>query len=61
MCDDKNYSLVDEFLRIRVIMDVEEANVDDIEAALIESGEIPMPGQMFESFYENTGRVDDDY
>lgn len=54
--DDKTYAFVDEFLRIRVIMDLQESRIDDIESELMENGELLMPGDAFGLLYENTGR-----
>lgn len=56
--DDSTYSVVDEFLRIRVVMDLQESKIDEIESELIESGELLMPGEAFDLLYENTGRDD---
>ena len=56
--DDNTYSVVDEFLRIRVVMDLQESKIDEIESELIENGELLMPGEAFDLLYENTGRYD---
>jgi hypothetical protein len=54
--DDKTYSVVDEFLRIRVVLDLQDSKVDEMEVEIIENGEYSLPGDSYEMLYENTGR-----
>ncbi len=54
--DDTTYSVVDEFLRVRVVLDLQETKLDEVELELMNHGELSLPGQSFEMLYENTGR-----
>ncbi|SFK36129.1 ATP-binding protein [Methylophaga sulfidovorans] len=53
---DETYSVVDEFLRIRVILELNEDQAESIESDILYSGSLPLPGESYSMLYENTGR-----
>jgi hypothetical protein len=49
------YALVDEFLRIRVVLDLQESRgAHEVEMELMEHGELSLPKEAFEMLYEDT-------
>lgn len=52
------YSVVDEFLRIRVILDQLESNAESLESEIIEVGEYSLPGNFYDMMYSNTSGLD---
>jgi AAA+ ATPase superfamily predicted ATPase len=55
---DETYSVVDEFLRIRVLMELNEDHAESIESEILHNESMPLPGESFSMLYENTGRDD---
>nr|WP_010131182.1 hypothetical protein [Microbulbifer agarilyticus] len=55
------YSVVDEFLRIRVILDLQGQAIDEVESEIMINGELSMPGDSYDLLYQNTGRDEENY